>query len=1780
MLSGKLRKYIIRIFRLLAWLLGSFFVIFLLVIVILQFTAVQTWITGRIASRLAEETGAVIEVERVAIRFPKSLGLKGIYIEDPGGDTLVHAGSIYADIRMTALLKNRLHINSLEIDNLTGFITREKPDTVFNFQFLADTFATGAENKEPVNDGREKQGIVPAKEKEMSPSGENGSVPAKEESPFSIHLNRVNLKNINIHFEDHFSGTRLISRVGYLQTRLDRSDLLNGKYHAGKTVINESNVHLYTYEPSFPPDEPDPETPDIDISLVSLDITDSGFFAESRNGSYLGIETAMLNIIPESFSLQDKFINVNSLKTENLSTSIIRPPDDETAGYRSGTDEEIALSVPEQEFRFSEIMAWTVGMGSMDITNSLFSLRKENTPLSEEDFDPGNFSLGNIDLSAENLFAGPDSLHLDLSDLNMLVSEIFRLDHMSLELSLGTRSSAVDLRMQTAGSRIGLDLDMEADLLDFATEHLFKQDMFLTVEDTHVNEDLAFFFPAIRSYYFNWPDTEAVEINGRITGSVANIALDSLQLTGPGLFQAFIEGDIAGLPQTDHLFLDISDLSLFATPGEFFANMPDKYQLSGVSLPEFVYARGRFLGAPRNFETEMEINSSMGDASVMASMNGDNGQQSSFEGQLFSGSFDIAKLLQTELFQQPVSFDLGFRGEGLEPEIMELEATLEMGQLLIMDYSYDDIKLDLALKDSVASVSASYSDAFLAMDINAGAGIFKETATAKGEIRVDYAVLDELGVATDQVVLGTEMEADIVFDPADFFSGNIIISNTNIAVNGDIYSVPEMVIRSDSRPQDYLFEFSSGFLNTTYKGNITPAGIPGILAEHLTDYFSVPDTPGQPDNNNYTTDTASASGPEETAHTENKPAVADITTAGNTTNSGDTTNSWNSATKGNSINTGGTTDAVDTTDKYFDIEMHLYPDDVISSVLVPAIEKYDTLSVSAVYESLAHKLTLNAAINQIHYGGLEMENFEARVSSDPGKMNFGIFLNSLNINETQLYDFDLGGSFFEETLDFSFSFKDDQQRDIFLIDALVESREEMYHFSIDPGNLILNYENWEIHPENTIVTGREYLRISNFILENHEALLSVSSRDVDEYDDFIHITLRQFDLYGLTSFAEDIVALRSGVLDGNITIRDIYRETSFTADLSIKNLIWEDHSIELINLQAEDIDPGHIHIDAAMEHKGTALSARGDYCFGEDPLIDMEIIMDKLNLQLIEIFVGDNITHLSGFVTGKMDAEGHPARPELTGELNFTEAAFRVPQLNAGYFLKKEQVTFDRHNIRLQDFILEDSLGRRAGINGTVDFEDFDNLIFNLRFITSNFLLMNLQERQNDMYYGRLLVDSDLRIRGSHHNPSVEGSLKLNKGSEFNFRVPQTTPEAIGGEGVVEFIPPEEEELFREVVDRVHPDELRSAFELLTVKLNVELDRETELMIIIDEIAGDHLELQGGGVLTFGIEPGGIISLTGRYEITGGEYLLSFHEVARRNFRIREGSNIIWTGDPLEAELDITAIYTVRTGAEELMRPNIRADQAAGARIRRQYPFLVYLNLQGDLMAPHINFELDMPPEHRGALDGSIMARINEINGNESELNKQVFALLILGSFIHENPFAAAMGPGIGTTVRSSASQILSQQLNRLSDEYIRGINISFELESYEVDREEHPVGRTELQMEVSRDFFNDRVRVVVGGNIELEDETHRQTSPGDIAGDFSFEYLITPEGNLIFRGFRKKEYGDLIEGELTRTGVSLVFSRSYDRFRDLFKREEETEVPMPEEDEISIDKELEDELR
>ena len=223
------------------------------------------------------------------------------------------------------------------------------------------------------------------------------------------------------------------------------------------------------------------------------------------------------------------------------------------------------------------------------------------------------------------------------------------------------------------------------------------------------------------------------------------------------------------------------------------------------------------------------------------------------------------------------------------------------------------------------------------------------------------------------------------------------------------------------------------------------------------------------------------------------------------------------------------------------------------------------------------------------------------------------------------------------------------------------------------------------------------------------------------------------------------------------------------------------------------------------------------------------------------------------------------------------------------------------------------------------------------------------------------------------------------------------------------------------------------------------------------------------------------------------------------------------------------------------------------SKYRQEFTFIVYLNIDGQLLQPQISFTMDMPEDERGALGGAVYAQVKQLNNQEGELNRQVFSLLVLNSFF---PSGDSSGSG-GTTAmaRSSVSQLLSGQLNTFTNNLVgdTGLELDVGLDSFEDYQGDSPQSRTQLNVNASKRFLDDRLIVQVGSQIDIEGSS--STSAGNsLLGNVSVEYLITENGRYRARGFRKNQFESFIDGQLVVTGLSLIFNREFNKFEDLWR--------------------------
>jgi hypothetical protein len=512
-------------------------------------------------------------------------------------------------------------------------------------------------------------------------------------------------------------------------------------------------------------------------------------------------------------------------------------------------------------------------------------------------------------------------------------------------------------------------------------------------------------------------------------------------------------------------------------------------------------------------------------------------------------------------------------------------------------------------------------------------------------------------------------------------------------------------------------------------------------------------------------------------------------------------------------------------------------------------------------------------------------------------------------------------------------------------------------------------------------------------------------------------------------------------------------------------------------------------------------------------------------------------------VKGNLDA------PKVLGDLKFNQAGFNVAYVNSFFRMPNETISFTDTGVNFNRFTILDSLNQKAVITGGILTTNYRDFKFNMDIRTNNFRALHSTAEDNEMIYGTVYLTSNIKVRGDMNQPDVDMTIKVEDKTKFFFAMPADDPTIIDQEGIVQFVdfnaPPFNGKKALSVADSISKAPIKG----INLSATITIDPGAELNVVVDPANGDNLNIKGDANLTATMDPSGKTSLTGRYNVSSGSYNLSVGPV-KREFKLQQGSNIVWTGEPTSATVDLTAMIEVSTASIDL------TGDIASPTAKNKLPFQVYLMMTGELLKPIIKFKIDLPENNRGAENGLVYGKLQQINSDEGQVNKQVFALLVLQRFIADNPFESLAGSGNGLVTnfaRSSVSNLLTEQLNKMASDLIKGVDINFGINSSEDYSENGFQNKSQLEVGLSKKLLSDRLIVTVGSSFGLEGQTAGQNST-NIAGNINIEYLLSKDGKYRLRAYRRNENEGVIEGQIVETGVGFALVVDYNKFREVFQ--------------------------
>jgi uncharacterized alkaline shock family protein YloU len=139
-----------------------------------------------------------------------------------------------------------------------------------------------------------------------------------------------------------------------------------------------------------------------------------------------------------------------------------------------------------------------------------------------------------------------------------------------------------------------------------------------------------------------------------------------------------------------------------------------------------------------------------------------------------------------------------------------------------------------------------------------------------------------------------------------------------------------------------------------------------------------------------------------------------------------------------------------------------------------------------------------------------------------------------------------------------------------------------------------------------------------------------------------------------------------------------------------------------------------------------------------------------------------------------------------------------------------------------------------------------------------------------------------------------------------------------------------------------------------------------------------------------------------------------------KKFGVEPGGRISWFGDPFDALINIDAVYKLRASLYDVMPAALRTEA-----YKKRVPVEVLMHLSQRLMNPDIAFDVRLP-----SVDEGVRTQVNSALANTDDLNKQVFALIVLNRFLPNDANASGQensGLAVGAT---TGTELLSNQVS------------------------------------------------------------------------------------------------------------------------------------------------------
>lgn len=680
---------------------------------------------------------------------------------------------------------------------------------------------------------------------------------------------------------------------------------------------------------------------------------------------------------------------------------------------------------------------------------------------------------------------------------------------------------------------------------------------------------------------------------------------------------------------------------------------------------------------------------------------------------------------------------------------------------------------------------------------------------------------------------------------------------------------------------------------------------------------------------------------------------------------------------------------------------------------------------------------------------------------------------------------------------------------------------------------------WDI-TSSEITYAADRIEVSEFRIHNDGQELFVDGIISKERSDTLNVRLNDLSLTVLTGLTQKSGYIPEGFLTGYADLSAVLDKPRIVADIRMRELGANGYIAAPLHFSSIwDFSNERARMTLTNESTGTEV-LRGYYRPSNGNfLADLDI--QNLPLALIEPVAAGAVAGTDGTVGIKAEVRITDGKPRINGDIDINGLATTVVFTRTAYTMPRTVINISDNIVTVPPTKLIDLNGAEGGLEATLDLTDLSAMSYDVRFTPDKLMVMNTTAHDSDSFYGKVFTSGNIRLHGDKMGINVTGAISTD--SNTAVYVPVSGSSRVAAADFITYErktvadPLDYLDAKKQSYRQARQQKAKQEKSDFKISASVNITPETMLQIVIDAARNDALVVRGNASLNANINlRTNDFSVSGTYEITDGHYLFSFQNIiSNKLFTIRPGSTIQFSGDPMDAILNIEAVYSLRVSLAPLVReggPLFGQTSYSKGRV----PVDCIIRIGDRLSQPDITFDVQAQTN-----DSYLQSILNSMLASQEMMATQFVWLVAFSNFSTES---FNTGPVSGTAIGVDfVTNQLNNLLANLDDDTT--INIRY--------RPEDGINSDEIDFGFTKEFFDSRLILEYEGVYDTGYQTGTSAyNDNPLTNDLSVTALLNDAGNIRMKIFTRTidRFDDL--QRLQENGIGIYYREDFDKFSEI----------------------------